>query len=83
MVGWYYAIDVLFQSHRFFNTDHIFTLLLTTFDISVLFICYLYKKCIVNLPGLQHIYCFLVLNQIVTTFLFCRTSKPFGRLVNF
>ena len=48
------AIDVLFQSHSFFNKD-IFTFSLITFDISVLFLCYLYEKCIVILPGLQHI----------------------------
>ena len=52
MVGWYYgamsAIDVLFQSHSFLN---IFVLSLISFDISVLFICYLYEKCIVSLPG--------------------------------
>ena len=59
MVGWYYramsAIDVLFQSHNFFNTDHIFNFSLTTFDISGLFLCYLCEKCIVSLQGLQHI----------------------------
>ena len=60
------AIDVLFQSHSFFNTDHIFTFSLISFDISVLFLCYLYKRCIVSLPGLQHIL-FLVLNNIVIT----------------
>ena len=85
MLGWYYgamsAIDVLFQSHSF-NTDHIFTFSLITFDISVSFLCYLYKKCIVSLPGLQHTL-FSVLNQIVITKIFviftlCGTSKPFG-----
>ena len=54
MVGWYYAIDVLFQLHTFL-IQIIFTFSLTTFDISVLVICYLY------------VHCFLVLNQIVTT----------------
>ena len=54
MVGWYYAIDVLFQLHIFL-IQIIFTFSLITFDISVLFICYLYEKCIVSLPGLQHI----------------------------
>ena len=53
MVGWYYgamsATDVLFQSLSF-NTDHIFTFSLITFDISILFLCYLYEKCIVSLP---------------------------------
>ena len=62
MVGWYYgamsAIDALFQSHSFFNTDHIFTISLIIFDISVLFLCYLYEKCIVSLLGLQHILLF-------------------------
>ena len=28
---------------------------LISFDISVSFLCYLYEKCIVCLPGLQHI----------------------------
>ena len=40
-----------FSIAYFFNTDHIFTFSLITFDISVLF------KCIVILPGLQNI-CF-------------------------
>ena len=61
MVGWYYgamsAIDVLFQL-QCFNTDYIFTFSLITFDISVLFLCYLYEKQLVL---------FLVLNQFVTT----------------
>ena len=85
MVCWYYgamsAIDILFQSHMI-----VLTFSLITFDISVLFICYLYEKCIVSLPGLQLIL-FLVLNKIVTikiwVFIVCRTSKPFGGLVHF
>ena len=44
-----------FSIAYFLNTYHIFTFSLTTFDISVLFSCYLYEKCIVSLPGLQHI----------------------------
>ena len=51
MVGCYYwlmsAIGVLFQLRNFFNTDLIFTFLLIAFVISVLFLCYLYEKCVV------------------------------------
>ena len=61
-------MQLTFFNRIVFNTDHILILSLTTFDISVLFLCYLYKKCIVSLLGLQHnLYCFLVLNQTVTT----------------
>ena len=85
MVWWYYgamsAIDILFQSH---SVDFFINYLIH--DISVLFLWYLYEKCIVNLQGLQLIL-FLVLNKIVTitiwVFIVCRTSKPFGGLVNF
>ena len=52
MVGWYCgamsAIDVLFQSHSVL----IQIISLITFDISELFLYYLYEKCIVSLPGL-------------------------------
>ena len=44
---------MFFFNRIVFNTDHIITFPLITFDISVLFLCYMYKKCIVSLPGLQ------------------------------
>ena len=55
MVGWYYgamsAIDIIFQSHSVLIQTIIFITSLITFYISVLFICYLYEKCFVSLPG--------------------------------
>ena len=65
------AIDILFQSH---SVDFF----INYFDISILFLCYLYEKCIVSLPGLQLIL-FLVLNKMLTikiwVFIVYRTSK--------
>ena len=66
MVGRHYgamsAIDVLFQSHSFINT----IISLINFHIAVLF-CVNFKTNTASLPGLQHTM-FLVLNQIVTTY---------------
>ncbi len=63
--GQWVQLTFFFNRIIIINTDHIFTFSLITFDISVLFLCYLYEKCIVSLPGLQFIL-FLVLNQLKT-----------------
>ena len=90
MVGWYYrpvsATNVFF----FFNfavvlIQVIYIYFCFCFVISVLFICYLYKNCISTGVATNTVFRYKTnCNDLnFNCFYVCRTSKPFGELVNF